>query len=76
MNETTEQYEQTYVVLRVQHRIDDDPYTWNWGAMVNALRRDVNRKAWWAGKVSNVGPYPMEPNVRMYRNTDMDDLVY
>ena len=73
MNEN-EQYEQTYVVLRVQHRKSDHPYMWNWGAMVNALRRDANRKAYWAGEVEE-GRRHVPPTVRMFRNIEMESLV-
>ncbi len=75
MNETTEEYEQTYVVLRVQHPKSDHPYFWNWGGMVNALRRDVNRKAYWAGEVEEAREHGHRRTVRMFRNTEMDSLV-
>ena len=75
MNETNEEYEQTYVVLRVQHPKNDPPIRWDWGRMVNALRRDETRWAFWAGEVLNVGPGPMEPKLRMYRKLDWDPLV-
>ena len=75
MNETTEQYEQTYVVLRVQHPKNDHPYWWNWGRMVNALRRDETRMAWWAGEVMNTPTSSPKWTVRMYRNIDSEPLV-